>query len=170
MKTNLNKLFSWPTEKPTIEPSSHHWFGEGNAQTLKKLITEINPKYILEMGSWTGIGSTNFILNNAQAEDIMNSIDEQAIEMDPEFQIKLAEEIKEGKTPSNLIELVIKIWTDTGLSPRLMVLPLDLIEQAENPPVEVEDIAGGQKEILTVLRMTHQLQEKDPHFFRVGII
>jgi hypothetical protein len=112
----------------------------------------------------------NFILDNAQAEDIMNSIDEQAIEMDPEFQIKLAEEIKEGKTPTNLIELVIKIWTDTGLSPRLMVLPLDLIEQAENPPVEVKDIAGGQKEILTVLRMTHQLQEKDPHFFRVGIV
>jgi hypothetical protein len=51
-----------------------------------------------------------------------------------------------------------------------MVLPEDLIEQAENPPVEVKDIAGGQKEILNVLRMTHQLQEKDPHFFRVGII
>jgi hypothetical protein len=100
----------------------------------------------------------------------MNSIDEQAIEMDPEFQIKIAEEIKGGKTPSNLIELVIKIWTDTGLSPRLMVLPEDLIDQAENPPVEVKDIADGQKEILNVLRMTHQFQEKDPNFFRVGII
>ena len=69
----------------------------------------------------------NFILINAQAEDIMNSIDEQAIEMEPEFQLKLAEEIKDGKTPSNLIELVFKIWTDTGLSPRLMVLPEDFI-------------------------------------------
>ena len=112
----------------------------------------------------------NFILDNAQAEDIMNSIDEQAIEMDPEFQIKIAEEIKEGKTPSNLIECVIKIWTDTGLSPRLMVLPEDLIEQAENPPVEVKDINSGCKEILNVLRMTHKFQEKDPHFFREGII
>jgi hypothetical protein len=112
----------------------------------------------------------NFILNNAQAEDIMNSIDEQAVEMDPEVQMKIATEIKEGKEPNSLIELVFKIWTDTGLSPRLMVLPEDLIEQAENPPIEVEDIAGGCKEILSVLRMTHQLQEQDPHFFRVGII
>ena len=112
----------------------------------------------------------NFILNNAQAEDIMNSIDEQAVEMDPEVQMKIATEIKEGKVPNSLIELVFKIWTDTGLSPRLMVLPEDLIEQAENPPIEVEDIAGGCKEILSVLRMTHQLQEQDPHFFRVGII
>jgi hypothetical protein len=90
--------------------------------------------------------------------------------MDPEVQMKIATEIKEGKEPNSLIELVFKIWTDTGLSPRLMVLPEDLIEQAENPPIEVEDIAGGCKEILSVLRMTHQLQEQDPHFFRVGII
>jgi hypothetical protein len=112
----------------------------------------------------------NFILDNAQAEDIMNSIDEQGIEMDPVDQMVLAEDIKSGKTPSNLIELVFKIWTDTGLSPRLMVLPPELIEQAENPPAEVEDITSGCKEILSVLRMTHQLQEQDPHFFRVGII
>ena len=112
----------------------------------------------------------NFILTNAQAEDIMNSIDEQAIEMEPEFQLKLAEEIKDGKTPSNLIELVFKIWTDTGLSPRLMVLPEDLINEAENPPVEVKNIADGRKEILNVLQMTHKLQEKDIHFFRVGIV
>jgi hypothetical protein len=112
----------------------------------------------------------NFILTNAQAEDIMNSIDEQAIEMEPEFQLKLVEEIKEGKTPSNLIELIFKIWTDTGLSPRLMVLPEDLIKEAENPPVEVKNIADGHKEILNVLQMTHKLQEKDAHFFRVGIV
>ena len=97
----------------------------------------------------------NFILTNAQAEDIMNSIDEQAIEMEPEFQLKLAEEIKDG---------------NTGLSPRLMVLPEDLIKEAENPPVEVKNIADGRKEILNVLQMTHKLQEKDIHFFRVGIV
>ena len=51
-----------------------------------------------------------------------------------------------------------------------MVLPDDLIEQAENPPVEVKDITSGCKEIINVLRMTHNFQEQDPHFFRVGII
>ena len=112
----------------------------------------------------------NFILDNAQAEDIMNSIDEQAVEMEPELQMKIVEEIKGGKEPNSLIDMVFKIWNDTGLSPRLMVLPDDLMEQAENPPVEVKDITSGCKEIINVLRMTHNFQEQDPHFFRVGII
>lgn len=139
---------------------------------LNEMINKTNGKVFMGMVHHTygPLRGLNFILDNAQAEDIMNSIDEQAIGMDPEVQIKVAGEIKEGKSPINLIECVIKIWTDTGLSSRLMVLPEDLIEKAENPPVEVKDIAAGQKEILNVLRMTHQLQEKDPHFFRVGII
>ena len=139
---------------------------------VNEMINKTNGKVFMGMvhHMYGPLRGLNFILDNAQAEDIMNSIDEQAIEMDPEFQIKIAEEIKEGKTPSNLIECVIKIWTDTGLSPRLMVLPEDLVEQAENPPVEVKDINSGCKEILNVLRMTHKFQEQDPHFFRVGII
>jgi hypothetical protein len=51
-----------------------------------------------------------------------------------------------------------------------MVLPNELIEQAENPPIEVKDIREGRNEILKVFRMTYPLQEKDPHFFRVGIV
>jgi hypothetical protein len=139
---------------------------------LNEMIGQSNGKVFMGMihHMYGPLRGLNFILNNAKAEDIMNSIDEQGIEMDPVDQMVLAEDIKEGKTPSNLIECVIKIWADTGLSPRLMVLPPELIEQAENPPAEVEDIAGGQKEILSVLRMTHKLQEQDPHFFRVGII
>jgi predicted O-methyltransferase YrrM len=65
MKNKLSKLFIWPTEKPNITPSQHHWFGGNNAIGLKHLIDNINPSYILEMGSWTGIGSTNFILKSA---------------------------------------------------------------------------------------------------------
>jgi predicted O-methyltransferase YrrM len=61
----INNLFQWPTEKPTIIPSSHNWFCEQNAEVLRKLIKKINPSFILEMGSWTGIGSTNFILKNS---------------------------------------------------------------------------------------------------------
>jgi hypothetical protein len=64
MKIKLNKLFTWPPEKPNITPSSHNWFSEANADVLTNLIKKINPSYILEMGSWTGIGSTNFILKS----------------------------------------------------------------------------------------------------------
>ncbi len=112
----------------------------------------------------------NFILNGAQAEEIMDTIDAQSIEMEPEEQMKVVEELKNGKEPQNLIELVFKIWSETGLSPRLMILPNELIDQAENPPVEVKNITEGQKEVLNVFRLTYPLQEKDPHFFRTGII
>lgn len=139
---------------------------------LDEMITNNNGKVFIGMTHhmYGPIRGLNFILNDAQSEDIMNSIDEQSIEMEPELQMKIADEIKEGKTPNNIVELVIKIWTDTGLSPRLMVLPNEFIEQAENPPVEVKDITNGCKEILNVLRMTHKFQEQDPYFFRGGII
>lgn len=139
---------------------------------LDEMITSNNGKVFIGMTHhmYGPIRGLNFILNDAQSEDIMNSIDEQSVEMEPELQMKIADEIKEGKTPNNIVELVIKIWTDTGLSPRLMVLPNEFIEQAENPPVEVKDITNGCKEILNVLRMTHKFQEQDPYFFRVGII
>ena len=139
---------------------------------LDEMITNSNGKVFMGMvhHMYGPLRGLNFILNNAQAEDIMNSIDEQAVEMDAELQMKIIEEIKEGKELNSLIDIVFKIWNDTGLSPRLMVLPDDLIEQAENPPVEVKDITSGCKEIINVLRMTHNFQEQDPHFFRVGII
>lgn len=65
MRDKINKLFEWPSEKPNIIPSSHNWFSEDNAEVLRTLIKQINPSFILEMGSWTGIGSTNFILKNS---------------------------------------------------------------------------------------------------------
>ena len=55
-------------------------------------------------------------------------------------------------------------------APEILNLNEDLIKEAENPPVEVKNIADGRKEILNVLQMTHKLQEKDAHFFRVGIV
>lgn len=139
---------------------------------LDEMIINNNGKVFIGMTHhmYGPIRGLNFILNDAQAEDIMNSIDEQSVEIEHELQMRIADEIKAGKEPNNIVELVIKIWTVTGLSPRLMVLPNEFIEQAENPPLEVKDIASGCKEILSVLRMTHKFQDKDPHFFRVGII
>jgi len=65
MKEKLEKLFTWPDVIPNVPKDNHHWFGEGNRTVLNHLIDELNPKFILEMGSWTGAGSTNFILNKA---------------------------------------------------------------------------------------------------------
>ena len=65
MKEQLEKLFIWPDEKPNVPPNIHNWFGGENADVLGRLIDHMNPKYILEMGSWTGAGSTLFMLDRA---------------------------------------------------------------------------------------------------------
>jgi predicted O-methyltransferase YrrM len=65
MKKKLEELFKWPTDMPTVPKDNHHWFGEANKEVLNGLIDELNPKLILELGSWTGAGSTSFILNKA---------------------------------------------------------------------------------------------------------
>jgi hypothetical protein len=61
----VKKIFTWPKEKPITPPDTHHWFCEGNRLLLDHYIKTINPEFILELGSWTGAGSTSFILNNA---------------------------------------------------------------------------------------------------------
>ena len=61
----IKKLFTWPTEKPNVSESGYNWFGGDNAAVLGHIIQDKKPKYILEMGSWNGSGSTKFILNAA---------------------------------------------------------------------------------------------------------
>lgn len=61
----LKKLFTWPVEKPNVSKNGYNWFGGENAHVLSQVISEKKPKYILEMGSWNGSGSTQFILNRA---------------------------------------------------------------------------------------------------------
>jgi predicted O-methyltransferase YrrM len=67
----IKKLFTWPTEKPNVPESGHNWFGSDNASVLDQLINERKPKYILEMGSWTGAGSTKFLLQSAPEAQIV---------------------------------------------------------------------------------------------------
>jgi len=111
----------------------------------------------------------NFIIDNPNIEEVMLAMDSQIEGMEPEDQLKLIEDIK-TREPNNVVELCFKIWTETVLSPRLMILPFEMVEQAENYPNTVSDIDGGIKEVSSSLRMTSGLQEKDPFFYRTGII
>jgi predicted O-methyltransferase YrrM len=61
----IKKLFTWQTEKPNVSESNYNWFSNGNASILHRVISERNPKYILEIGSWNGSGSTKYILQHA---------------------------------------------------------------------------------------------------------
>jgi len=44
MKEKLEKLFTWPDEKPQVPPNLHNWFGGENAEVLGTLINHIKPK------------------------------------------------------------------------------------------------------------------------------
>ena len=65
MKEQIESLFQWPNKKPNVNKDSHNWFGIGNFHVLTSVINDLKPKYILEMGSWTGAGSTKFIAEKA---------------------------------------------------------------------------------------------------------
>ena len=67
----IKKLFTWPTEKPNVPESGYNWFGRDNASVLDQLISERKPKYILEMGSWNGSGSTKFLLQSAPEAQVV---------------------------------------------------------------------------------------------------
>ncbi len=111
----------------------------------------------------------NFILDTPNVEEVLSSMDSQETPMEAEDQIKLIDDIK-TRNPNNVQELCVKIWTETALSPRLMVLPFDMSEQAENPPAVVSSIDEGIKEVVNVLKMTSGLQGQDAFFYRTGII
>lgn len=69
MKNKLQEvkaLFEWPKEKPTTPPDNHNWLCQGNMILLDHFINELKPKFILELGSWTGGGSSSFILNTVK--------------------------------------------------------------------------------------------------------
>jgi len=61
----IKSLFTWPKEKPNITPETNGWFTNASAAVLDYFIKGLNPKFIAELGSWTGTGSTKFLLNAA---------------------------------------------------------------------------------------------------------
>jgi hypothetical protein len=141
------------------------------AEEIKKMADANGGKIFMGMvhEMYGPLRGLNFILANPNIEEVIGSIDSQAVGMELEDQRKLAEEVK-TRAPKNVIELCFKIWTETALSPRLMILPFEMADQAENYPNEVKDIDGGINEIVSVLKMTSSLQVKDAFFYRKGII
>lgn len=71
MTETLNKIFTWPKKKPKFYGNNHNWFGIENSRVLNDAIDDIKPKYILEIGSWTGAGSTKYILEKAPEAQVV---------------------------------------------------------------------------------------------------
>jgi len=138
---------------------------------INKMINENDGKLFMGMvhhvyGPLRGL---NFILDKPNIEEVLDAMDSQEVEMSIEDQAKLSDEIKK-RDPKNSLDLKLKIWNETGLSPRLMVLPFNLTDQAENYPTVVNNIVGGINEVTNALKFTAPLQSNDAFFYRRGII
>ena len=138
---------------------------------IKKMITESGNKIFMGMTHhmYGPLRGLNYILVNPNIEEILDCLDEQAGGVELDDQMKIIEKVKTTEPKTN-IETAIKIWTKTGMAVQLMILPYEMVEQAENAPTEVNSLEEGRKEILRNLSFTASLQEKDPFFFRVGIV
>jgi hypothetical protein len=141
------------------------------AVAINKMIAESGNKIFMGMihqvyGPLRGL---NYILTNPNVEEILDCLDEQAAGIELEDQMKLIKKV-EKEEPKNVVETGIKVWTKTGMAVQLMILPYEMVEQAENHPTEVSSLKEGRSEILKNLAFTAPLQTKDPFFFRVGII
>jgi hypothetical protein len=128
----------------------------------KAFIGMVHPIY----GAIRGL---NFILEDAKSEEIFNFIDKAHRPLSPEAQMKIIEKAKIS-TPVNIHELISKIWIETGMATTPQILPYELVEQTENEPETVSSLSEGIKSIGKVLKLTSNLQKKDPFFFRVGVI
>ena len=64
-KLQLSKLqeisTSWPDKKPELNPSDSKWFNQHHEVAFKQICREYSDGLYLELGTWTGAGSTRFI-------------------------------------------------------------------------------------------------------------
>ena len=111
----------------------------------------------------------NFIIDKPNIEEVLDAMDSQEAGMEIEDQINLVEDIK-TRPAKNAVEACVKVWTETALSPRLMILPFEMVDQAENYPNTVNNVDEGIKEVSNALSSTSSLQKKDAFFYRRGII
>ncbi len=138
---------------------------------IKKMVEESGNKIFMGMTHhiYGPLRGLNYILVNPNIEEILDCLDEQAGGVELDDQMQIIEKVKTTEPKTN-IETAIKVWTKTGMAVQLMILPYEMVEQAENAPTEVNSLEEGRKEILKNLSFTAPLQEKDPFFFRVGIV
>ena len=63
---DLRRRHPWPAVAPDLPFNPHGWMGEGNRRLVQRLLTELQPKCIIEVGSWLGL-SARFMLEHSTA-------------------------------------------------------------------------------------------------------
>ena len=108
----------------------------------------------------------NFLISNPDPEELMKIMDSQQEYTEEEY-AKLITFAQTDTPPKNLKELIFGIWKKIGLSSQLMILPNNMIEEAENPPSVVSTIKEGVQEIFKNFK-TNEMIRPDLFFYRLG--
>lgn len=112
----------------------------------------------------------NFQIKDPNINEILDAMDSQNKEIDMGEVNRAIERFDAGYAPQNVVELNLKAWKTILLSVQLLVLPNELLEQAENTPETFTNIKDAIKGVNRSLDLTVHLQKQDPFFFRSGII
>lgn len=109
----------------------------------------------------------NFIIKDLPASEAIAMMDEGQKSISSERELELLmKRLERGIPPSSMRDLVSLVWSKTMLATMPMILPFEMVEEAENPPIEVSTIKEGIKAIQEAANKG----ESDPFFFRKGII
>lgn len=140
------------------------------AEQIKQMLKENGNSILLGMvhDVYGPLRGLNFIVKSPEPNTVLDEIDLFHTPITEEEQVSIMKRMEKG-SPKNTFELSFKIWQETLLASKLMILPMSLLEDAENPPKEVNSINEGVKECVDSLRITKLFRDKDPFFFRRGI-
>jgi len=141
------------------------------SKQIKKMLAESQNKMFMGMvhHMYGPLRGLNYVIVEPDVESVLDCLDEQSRGLEFGDQIQILAEL-EGRHPVNVVETAIKIWKETGLAVHLLILPYEMVVDAENPPIEVGSIEEGRKQILQNLALTAPLHSKDIFFFRRGIL
>jgi len=64
LKTLKEAATPWPAEKPKIKASRSRWFHRVHQEVFQQLFKEFPNGTYLELGTWTGMGSTRYVLDH----------------------------------------------------------------------------------------------------------
>jgi hypothetical protein len=139
---------------------------------IKKILAENDNKLCLGLVHYLygPLRGLNFFIENPDIDSVLDAIESQRDRelLDEALRI-LPSDISVAE-PKNVPELNYKVWSRIGLQTEFIILPNEILEQAENTPETYSNIEEAIKGVNRTLSLTVGLQKEDPFFFRRGII
>ena len=139
---------------------------------IKKMQAEANGKVFIGFvhSIYGPLRGLNFILDGVSPERIMDFIDEASEPNSMEVVTLKMEQAKKGLPPRDTKDLITQIWTQSQLATLPMILPFDMVKEAETKPAVVTTINQGMTAVHKKLKENKVQAENDFYYYRLGKI